>query len=171
MGVTMSDATSSHPLVRADRRAVEFSYSHPLNPNAEMRGVSLSAQAGLERIGFHLIRIPPGKENNIYHAHTCEEELYFVLEGRGIAEIDGEEFEIGPGDFMGFKTPSVAHLLRNPYDEDLVYLVGGERREMELASFPKLGKYIVRARGQAWAVDEANLESFWKAEKSGDGDE
>lgn len=160
----MSESKPIHPLVRADAREVEFSYTHPFNPKAEMRGVSLSAQAGLKRIGFHLIRIPPGKECNVYHAHTCEEEFYFVLEGRGIAEIDGEEFEIGPGDFMGFKTPSVAHLLKNPHDEDLVYLVGGERREIEFASFPKLGKFIIRAQGQAWAVDEANLESFWKAE-------
>ena len=27
---------------------------------------------------------------------------------------------------MGFPTPSEAHHLRNPHDEDLVYLVGGE---------------------------------------------
>ena len=44
-----------------------------------------------------------------------------------VAEIDGGEHEVGPGDFMGFPTPSLGHHLRNPFDEDLVYLMGGER--------------------------------------------
>ena len=44
---------SQHPLVRADARRVEFGYTHPLNPDSEIRGVSLSAQAGMERVGFY----------------------------------------------------------------------------------------------------------------------
>ncbi len=68
----------------------------------------------------------------------------FMLSGRGVAEIDGGEHEVGPGDFMGFPTPSVAHHLRNDSDDDLVYLVGGERKEMEIAEFPRLGKVVIR---------------------------
>jgi len=45
---------------------------------------------------------------------------------------------------MGFPTPSVAHHLRNPFSEDLVYLMGGENRDMEVADFPKLGKRMIR---------------------------
>ena len=48
---------------------------------------------------------------------------------------------------MGFPTPSVAHHLRNPYEEDLVYLVGGETLDVEIADFPRLGKRMLR-RGQ-----------------------
>jgi len=50
------------------------------------------------------------------------------LSGRGIAEIGDEEVEVGPGDFMGFATPSSAHHLRNRFDVDLVYLMGGGGR-------------------------------------------
>lgn len=54
---------------------------------------------------------------------------------------------------MGFPTPSVAHHLRNPYGEDLVYLVGGENREVEIADFPNLGERILR-RGDKIEVYE-----------------
>jgi len=32
------------------------------------------------------------------HYHKVSEELYYLLEGRGVMEIDGEEQEVGPGD-------------------------------------------------------------------------
>ena len=72
------------------------------------------------------MRVAPGKESFIYHTHYYEEEWIYILSGRGVAEIDGAEHEVGPGDFMGFATPSVAHHLRNPFDVELVYLCGGE---------------------------------------------
>ena len=44
---------------------------------------------------------------------------------------------------MGFPA-GVAHHLRNPYQEDLVYLVGGENVDIEVANFPRLGRRIIR---------------------------
>ena len=32
------------------------------------------------------------------HYHKLSEEFYFLLEGSGLMEIDGEEREVGPGD-------------------------------------------------------------------------
>ena len=66
-----------------------------------------------------------------------------MISGRGLAEIEDEEFEVGPGDFMGFPT-GVAHHLRNPYEEELVYLVGGENVDLEVADFPRLGRRMIR---------------------------
>jgi uncharacterized cupin superfamily protein len=56
---------------------------------------------------------------------------------------------------MGFPTPSVAHHLRNPHDEDLVYLVGGENLDVEIADFPRLGKRMLR-RGQDVEIYETS---------------
>lgn len=130
-------------LVRA-AQAEGATFSHPLNPNSEIHGRSLGDAVGLERLGIHLVRIPPGKESFVYHLHYTEEEFVYILSGRGIAEIGDEEHEVGPGDFMGFPTPSVGHHLRNPFDEDLVYLSGGERRISEIADFPRHDKRLVR---------------------------
>jgi len=122
----------------------ESSFSHPLNPRSEVHMRSLGDAVGLERLGIHIVRIPPGKESFVYHMHYTEEEFIYVLSGRGIAEIGDEEHEVGPGDFMGFPTPSIAHHLKNPFTEDLVYISGGERRISEIADFPRNKKRFVR---------------------------
>ena len=140
----------------------EQAFAHPLNPNSEVRGISLSELAGMTRVGIHIVSIAPGKEAFIYHKHTTEEEFVYILSGRGIAEIDEEEFEVGPGDFMGFSTPSVAHHLRNPFEEKLVYLMGGERKDVEIADFPRVGKRIVRIGSTADIVDDEHIQPFWR---------
>ena len=158
----MSEPTKIHPLVRSSARPGEWTYSHPLNPRSEMNGVSLSHHAGMRRIGVHVVRLKPGKESCVYHAHTSEEEFFYILSGKGITEIDGKEYEVGPGDFMGFPTPSVAHHLKNASDEDLVYLVGGERHPVEVADFPHLDKKVIRVAGEAHVVATGDLQPFWK---------
>jgi uncharacterized cupin superfamily protein len=47
---------------------------------------------------------------------------------------------------MAFSTPSVPHHLKNPFDQELVYLMGGENGEFEVADFPRLGKRMVKSR-------------------------
>jgi uncharacterized cupin superfamily protein len=148
-------------LIRAaDLESNDVSFSHPWNPNSLVRGVTLSRLAGLERTGVSFVRIPPGKESFVYHSHQFEEEWIYVLSGRGIAEIDGAEHEVGPGDFMGFPTPSVAHHMRNPFDAELVYLMGGENREFEVADYPKLGRRMVRTRDQRMLYDLSSGKPF-----------
>jgi uncharacterized cupin superfamily protein len=104
--------------------------------------------------------MPPGKESFVYHSHHHEEEWLYILSGRGIAEIDGEELVVNAGDFMAFPTPSVPHHLKNPFDEELVYLMGGENREIEVADFPRLGKRMVRSGEKIEVYDMATAKPF-----------
>lgn len=131
----------------------ETPFSHPLNPNSELHMRSLGDAVGFQRLGLHVVRVAPGKESFVYHSHHCEEEFIYILSGRGVAEIDGEEHEVGPGDFMGFPAPSVGHHLRNPSAEELVYISGGERRECEIAEFPRNDKRLLRV-GMAIAIHD-----------------
>ena len=41
--------------------------------------------------------LPAGTATDRHH-HKLSEEFYYVLEGRGLMEIDGTEREVGPGD-------------------------------------------------------------------------
>jgi uncharacterized cupin superfamily protein len=125
-------------------RQREQSFSHPWNPNSQLIGVQLSRALGLKRAAVSIARMPPGKESFVYHSHHHEEEWLYILSGRGMAEIDGKELEVGPGDFMAFPAPSVPHHLKNPFDQDLVYLMGGENREFDVADFPRLGKRMIK---------------------------
>jgi uncharacterized cupin superfamily protein len=60
-------------------------------------------------------------------------------------------------------TARVGHLLKNlDGEEDLVYLAGGEHREVEIATFPKLGKHLIRHGDKGWMVDSDKLEEAWK---------
>jgi len=141
-------------LVRAadiDAHAQEL--SHPWNPESLMRGTQLARSVGLRRTGVNLIRIPAGKESFAYHSHHHEEEWLYILSGRAVALIDDVEYDVAAGDFIGFPAPSVAHHLRNPGPDELVYLVGGENRENEIADFPRLGKRIVRRGKDVEVVD------------------
>jgi uncharacterized cupin superfamily protein len=102
----------------------------------------------------------PGKQSFVYHSHHREEEWIYVLSGRGVAEIDGEEFEVGAGDFMSFPAPQVAHHLRNLYEEDLVYLMGGEVLDVDVADFPRLGKRMVRRGRDVEIYDASDAKEF-----------
>lgn len=166
----MTKKDNPRELVRVqDRENLDSeTYSHPLNPKSEISGVSLSELAGMTRVGVHLVKVKPGKEAFVYHSHTCEEEFMYILSGRGLAEIGDGEYEVGPGDFLGFPTPSVAHHIKNPYDEELVYLMGGERRELEIADFPRIGKRIIRTSTEAEIADIGSFSSFWKHDPDDD---
>src|SRR5215472_17834710 len=94
-----------------------------------------SRLAGLRRAHVSLGRLPPGKDSFAYHAHMIEEEWVYILSGRGLADIDGSEYEVGPGDFMSFPAPGIAHLLRNPFEDDLVYLMGGEAVPLDVLDY------------------------------------
>src|SRR5690349_25121881 len=115
-------------------------FTQRLNPNSEFIGAGLSRMAGMSRAHVSLARLPPGKDSFAYHAHMLEEEWIYIISGRAIAHIDGRSSEVGPGDFMGFATPSVAHVLRNSFDEECVYLMGGEDKPIDVVSYPEHDK-------------------------------
>ena len=154
--------TDSKPnLIRAaEIEAASAIHSHPWNPKSEMAGAMLGRMAGLERTGINLARIEPGKESFVYHSHEREEEWIYILSGTGMAEIDGKDHQVAAGDFMGFPTPSVAHHLRNTGQEPLVYLMGGEKLDYEVAHFPTLGKTMVRRGSNVDIYDTSDAKPF-----------
>jgi uncharacterized cupin superfamily protein len=147
---------SSRPksLLRAvDIDAIEpYERRHQFNDNAIRTTRTLGTLAGLERIGVHLVRLAPGRESTEFHYHDADEEFLYVVSGRGIAEIGDESHEVGPGDFMGFPAPSDGHALRNPFDEDLVYLMVGERNVNDVVHYPRIRRSMLKGpAGRRWA--------------------
>ncbi len=152
---------SQQSLLKAAEIATAFTtHSHPWNPNSEISGAQLGRMTGLQRTGVNIARLEPGKESFVFHAHEREEEWIYILSGRGTAEIGDEEHAVGPGDFMGFPTPSVGHHLRNTGSEPLVYLMGGENRDFEVATFPRLGKKMIRSGNSVEIYDMKDARPF-----------
>lgn len=153
----MSDA-SPHLIRAADAAAMaEDRHRHQFNDNAVRLTRTLAAGTGMERIGVHLVRLEPGRDSTQHHYHDADEEFLYVLSGRGVAHIGDASYEIGPGDFMGFPAPSPAHSLTNPFDEDLVYLMGGERNAVDTVHYPRIRRSMLKAHGQRRWVDWSDL--------------
>jgi uncharacterized cupin superfamily protein len=156
----MSDRPNLYLLRATDIAARSQTFSHPWNPRSEITGYQMAKATGLKRTGVNLARIPPGKESFAYHSHWQEEEWLYILEGRGVAHVDGAEYEVSAGDFMAFPTPGVAHHLRNPFESELVYLMGGENRDTDVADFPELGKRMFRHPKGVEIYDLKDAKSF-----------
>lgn len=118
-------------------KMVEIRRVHVLNKRAIRHGKSLGDAVGMRDIGIHLVRIAPGDQSTEYHTHYCDEEFVYILSGRGIAEIGARKIKVGPGDFMGFTAKALPHGMLNPYKEDLVYLMGGTRKAIDISEYPR----------------------------------
>jgi len=148
-GREMSETTDDVRRPAVVLRAAEVAgaaqtFSHPWNPLSEVTGTRMSMLGGLTRTGVSRVHVEPGKESFAYHSHHFEEEWLYILSGRAIVIIDGVEHEVGPGDFVAFPTPSLAHQLANRFDQPVEYLMGGESRDFEIGDFPELNRRILR---------------------------
>jgi mannose-6-phosphate isomerase-like protein (cupin superfamily) len=82
-------------------------------------------ELGVTAFGVNALIYPPGQEGFL-HYHDEQDELYFVHRGRASFEVDGDEFELGPGGvvYVESKTP---RKINNLTDEELIVLaVGGK---------------------------------------------
>jgi len=99
------DKPSLNIVRAADIAAHAQEFSHPWNPRSQMRGTQLARSVGLKRSGVNFIRVPPGRESYVYHSHRFEEEWIYLLSGSAMALIDGVEYPVSAGDFIGFPAP------------------------------------------------------------------
>src|SRR5438270_10542733 len=90
-------------LRKAEIRNKERTYLQRLDPGGEpFPAARLSRDAGLGKVFVSQGRIAPGKATFAYHSHLVDEEWIFILEGRGVARIDGKDVELSAGDFVAF---------------------------------------------------------------------
>lgn len=135
----------------------ERAHRHQFNDNAVRMTRTLGVPAGLSRLGVHLIRLEPGRDSTQFHYHDADEEFVYILSGHGTAFIGAARFSVGPGDFMGFPSPSPGHGLHNDGDGDLVYLVGGESNPADVVHYPWIRRTMIKSHGRRAWVDWDHL--------------
>jgi uncharacterized cupin superfamily protein len=107
---------------------------------------ALGAAAGSRAVGVSLIDIDPGCRPGPVHQHGSEEEIFFVLEGSGLAWLDGAVHEIGVGDTIVCLAGGPEHtVVAGP--DGLSVLAYGENHAPPLVRLPRAG--MVR-RGGVW---------------------
>ena len=104
----------------------------------------LGEAAGSERAGVRRIEVPAGGWSTPAHEHGREEEIFYVLAGRGLSWQDGATSEIAPRDCIVYRPWDGAHTINALEDLDL--LAFGTRVNDEAPSFPRLGRSLVNGR-------------------------
>ncbi|MBC3767091.1 cupin domain-containing protein [Neptunicella marina] len=126
--------------------------SHYLNPEAQRNNKSLGDLTGLSGLGFHIIRVAPGKWSTETHVHYYEDECAYVLEGTGQVRIGEQLYAIEAGDFIGYRANGLPHNMQNTGNQDLVCIVVGQRLPHEVADYPVLKKRLYKNVSRDWEL-------------------
>lgn len=140
----------------------ERRHVHQHNGNAVRHVKSIGDLAGLMDMGLHMVRVEPGFETTEFHYHGQDEEFVYIISGQGIALLGEETINVGPGDVMLFPKEGPAHAMRNEGPDDLVYLMGGTRAEVDVCTYPRLQLRQYRINGKREYTDFASLKKVDK---------
>lgn len=90
---------------------------------------------------FGIVEVDPGHHSPL-HQHACEE-MYYVLEGTGEVEYDGELLPLSVGDAVLMR-PDVRHRVFNRGDEPIrLVVVAGIMLVPLLPSWPTSSPYVI----------------------------
>jgi uncharacterized cupin superfamily protein len=121
----------------------------------------LGEAAGTKGVGVNLLRVAPGKLPTPPHSHGASEEVYYVLEGSGLAWQDGQVHEVRPGDCVIQRAAEHEHtFIAGP--DGLGYIVFGTRH---LTDFGWLPRSEAIRFGRQWV--EGRVDDPWEREVEG----
>ncbi|MBV9001317.1 MAG: cupin domain-containing protein [Solirubrobacterales bacterium] len=100
--------------------------------------------AGCVSVGVRRIELPVGGWSTPAHEHGRDEEIFYLLSGRGLSWQGGDVSEVRAGDCIVYLPGAGAHTLHAL--EPLAVLAFGERNEDESVGFPRLGMSFVGNR-------------------------
>jgi uncharacterized cupin superfamily protein len=124
------------------------------NPESLSLGAPLGRKLGLTRIGIHHETLPPGRRTSWPHAESKEEEFVYVLEGNPSAWIDGNLYELRPGDAIGFPAGTgICHTILNNTAVEVRLLVVGEANKPDNQVFYPLNPERKINIGSYWWED------------------
>ena len=151
----MSEASSPPPRSRFGN--VVASESVPLeswgDPSGRVAADSreIAVALGRKDLGYCVTSVRAGARSCPFHFHHGEEEMFFVLEGRGVLrQGDGrgedEMIDVGPGDFISFPAGTgIAHQFINPGPGVFTYLAVSTVVRTDVAEYPDSDKINIRS--------------------------
>lgn len=119
--------TSRPPFIVSASDVPERTHVYPQSTEPMGPVRRIGHQAGLQRIGINLQRLPPGARSSWPHAEENEEEFVYVIDGEVDVWIDGHLHRMVPGDLAAFPAGTgISHCFLNNTDREALLLVGGE---------------------------------------------
>ena len=108
---------------------------------------------GLTHFGVNLTRLVPGGSSALRHAHSKQDELVYILEGRPTLVTNAGRTALKAGMCAGFKAGTRdAHCLVNETGEDVVYLEIGDRAADDTVEYPDDDIAVVTIDGKRRAT-------------------
>lgn len=142
--IVTAENTGAWPVTHAEDAPEEGGGAAPWASRWRMLTPHMEAMGG--RLNVVQNTLPPGSAGCPFHWHLREDEVFFVLSGRGVLRYGERVGEIRAGDCISCPAGTqVAHQIANPFDEDLVYLAIGPHDPHEVCGYPDNGKVMVRA--------------------------
>ena len=108
-----------------------------------------------------MTRVPPGKTNWPYHAHSSQWEMYIILSGRGQLRTAEGKTEVVPGDNF-IHPPGEAHQMENTGTEDLVYYVITDNPTSDVGTYPDSNKWFIKPQRKIFEITEVD---YFKGEE------
>lgn len=121
----------------------------------------LGRAAGTVGVGVNRVRVAPGRLPTPPHSHGASEELFYVLEGSGLAWQDDQVHEVRPGDCVIHRANEQEHTFVAG-DDGLEFLVFGTRHPTEIGWLPRS-----RAIRIGWPWVEGREDDPWDIEAAG----
>ena len=87
----------------------------------------------LTSLGMGFARLATGKGYTFLHKHENQEEIYIVLNGKGVIYLDGELIDLNPGDVVRVN-PEVYRAIKADDESELVCLIVGA---LPVEGFPR----------------------------------
>jgi uncharacterized cupin superfamily protein len=124
---------------------------------------------GAKDLGYSYDVVPPGKRSCPFHSHRAEEEMFFIVSGKGTLRYGDETRAIRAGDFICCPVggPETAHQIVNDSDADLAYISVSTMMPAEVCEYPdskKIGAFgdgAARVRHMTQADQGVD---YWKDE-------
>jgi uncharacterized cupin superfamily protein len=129
------------------------------------RWTMLGEASGSVGVGARRIQVPAGSWSTPAHEHGSEEEIFYVMAGRGLTWQKERTAEIGAADCIVYRAGGGAHSLHAL--EDLDVLAFGPRHRTPGVVFPRLGLSLVGRRAvesAPGAVEGAPIQFVREAE-------
>lgn len=109
------------------------------------------------KVQVSFYEIPPNKSNYPFHYHLRDEEVFYIIKGKGLLKTFDSEIIVQEGDVIVCPpSPQGAHMLTNIMsDENLVYI------EFDVTHIPEIVKYPNSEK--TGVFEEKGIKAFYKA--------
>ena len=114
-------------------------------PGTEFFVKPIIPQEDVSKIRANFVEVEPGHFAYSYHYHEANEEVFYIISGKGTVTTPEGKIEVKAGDVIGFPTGEKGtHVMMNESkDEKLIYIDIGTTIKPEIVHMPDTKKLMV----------------------------